>query len=49
MSKIIHIVLYHARCPDGTASAWVLWHFAKEKECLDGVRFIPVTHGEAPP
>ncbi|MCC7368514.1 MAG: hypothetical protein IT306_08830 [Chloroflexi bacterium] len=38
------IVLYHGNCPDGFGGAWSAW-----KAWGDAVRYLPVSHGDAPP
>jgi len=38
------LVLYHANCPDGFASAWACWRMFGEK-----ADYVPVQHGDAPP
>lgn len=38
------VVLYHANCPDGFASAFTAWLFHG-----DTARYIPVQHGQNPP
>ncbi len=42
------LVLYHARCPDGMASAWVVHTLFAEKGVTDA-EFVPVDYGSPPP
>lgn len=45
-----HLVIYHDRCVDGAAAAWVMdrW-FEMYAEAGDGMEFHPGVYGEAPP
>ena len=38
------LVLYHAKCPDGLASAWAAW-----KSLGDQAEYLPVQYGDQPP
>jgi len=40
------ICIYHANCPDGFTSAWVVWKALKSKH---NIEFIPGFYGETPP
>lgn len=38
------LVIYHAKCPDGLAAAWVVWTLYGA-----GATYLPASYGDAPP
>ena len=40
-----NLIIYHDRCPDGSAAAWCAKHFLGEENCV----FYPALHNQEPP
>lgn len=43
----VDVVIYHDRCPDGKAGAWVFWTLNKYKS--KSIKFYGCLHGQPPP